>query len=151
MISFWPFGCFFIFNKLRICGPKCWKHVQEIFMQKICQVVYKNLCTHFLHYWFFIKIFMHNYIHMWQMTTTMQMIIIWIIQYVSFKFIPCKFNIWKTTKTKSLRLCPKSGTSPMNMPLTRNVNPLHNYIFNLGFELLHTTIVNQHVKSVLNW
>jgi len=25
---------FFVFVKLKICGPKCWKNVQEIFMQK---------------------------------------------------------------------------------------------------------------------
>jgi hypothetical protein len=45
---------------------------------------------------------MRNYIRMWKITTTMQIIIIWIIKYFSLKFIPCRFYIWKIAKTKSL-------------------------------------------------
>jgi len=45
---------------------------------------------------------MHNYICMWKITTTMQIIIIWIIKYFSLKFIPCRFYIWTIAKTKSL-------------------------------------------------
>jgi hypothetical protein len=39
----------------------------------------------------------------------MQIIIIWIIQYFSLKFIPCKFYIWKIVKTKFLSLVFKKG------------------------------------------
>jgi hypothetical protein len=45
---------------------------------------------------------MPTYICMWKITTTMQIIIIWIIQYFSLKFISCRFYIWKIAKTKSL-------------------------------------------------
>jgi hypothetical protein len=37
-----------------------------------------------------------------KITTTMQIIIIWIIKYFSLKCIPCRFYIWKVAKTKSL-------------------------------------------------
>jgi len=57
----------------------------------------------------FTKIFMHNYIHMWKITTTMKIIIIWIIQYLSLKFIPFKFYVWKIAKTKSLNHVSKKG------------------------------------------
>jgi hypothetical protein len=39
---------------------------------------------------------------MWKITITMKIIIILIIQYLSFKFILFRFYIWKITKTKSL-------------------------------------------------
>jgi len=65
------------------------------------------LCIHFLHFWFFNKVFMHNYTHMWKITITMKMIIIWIIQYLSLKFISFRFCIWKITKTKSFNLVVK--------------------------------------------
>jgi hypothetical protein len=61
----------------------------------------------FFMYFFFTKIFMHNYIRMWKITTTMKHIVIGIIQYLSLKFIPFGFYIWKIVKTKSLSLVVK--------------------------------------------
>jgi hypothetical protein len=90
----------FLFIKLRICGPRCQQHVQEIILPKKCQVVYKNSCTHFSHIWFFTKILIHNYICMWEITTTMKINIIWIIQYFALQIISCRFYIWKVAKTK---------------------------------------------------
>ncbi len=55
----------------------------------------------------FNKIFMHNYIHMWKTTTTMKTIIIWIIQYLSLKFIPFRFCICRIAKTNSLNSMAK--------------------------------------------
>jgi hypothetical protein len=74
---------------------------KNISCKTTCQIVYKGICTHFLHLWFFTKMFMHNYICVWKITTTMQMIIIWIIQYFSLIIIPCKLYIWKIAETKS--------------------------------------------------
>jgi hypothetical protein len=99
----------------------------EFWYKKTCLVVLKILCTHFRHLWFFTKIFMHNYIRMWKITTTMQIIIILIIQYFSLKFIQCRFYIWKITKTKSLSIVSKRGTLIVNMPswiVTINKSPL---------------------------
>ncbi len=45
--------------------------------------------------------------YMWKITTNMKIIIIWIIQYLSFIFIPFIFYIWKIAKTKSLNLVSK--------------------------------------------
>ncbi len=89
MIPFFlSFDWFFVFTRLRI---------------------YSTKCLHFLHFWFFTQIFIHNYICMWKITTTMKIIIILIIQYFSLKFIPFRFYIWKITKTKSLSLVSKKG------------------------------------------
>jgi hypothetical protein len=40
----------------------------------------------------------------------------------SLKFIPCKFYIWKITKTKFLKLVFKKGALIMNMPIYVCVN-----------------------------
>jgi hypothetical protein len=40
-----------------------------------------------------------------------------IIQYLSLKFIPFRFCIWKLAKTKSLSLMAKKGTLIVNMPI----------------------------------
>jgi hypothetical protein len=45
----------------------------------------------------------------------MKMIIIWIIQYLSFKFISFRFYIWKIAKTKSLNHVSKNPTLIVNM------------------------------------
>jgi hypothetical protein len=87
---------------LKICGPNARKMCMKFSCKETCSVVYKNLCIHFSHVWFFNKIFMHNYIHMWKTTTTMKTIILWIIQYLSLKFIAFRFCIWKIAKTKYL-------------------------------------------------
>ncbi len=102
---FFQFGSFFVFIKLRICGPltKCARNFHARKHVKL----HIKLCIHFLCFWFFTKIFMHNYIHMWKITTTIKLIIIWIIQYLSFKFIPFRFYIWNIVKTKSLSLVVK--------------------------------------------
>ncbi len=96
---------FFVFTSLKICGSKCQQNVQKNFMQK----TYIKPCIHFLHFWFFTKIFIHNYIHMWKITTTMKVIKIWIIQYFLLQFIPFKFYMWKIAKKKSLSLVFKKG------------------------------------------
>ncbi len=83
---------------------------------KTRQVVYKNLCIHFMHLWIFTKILMHNYILMWKITTTMKINIIWIIQYFSLKFILGRFCIWKITKKSHWVLCPKVSTPTTNVP-----------------------------------
>jgi hypothetical protein len=83
--------------------------------KKTCEVLYKSF-LHFLHFWFFIKIFMHNYIHMWKITTIMKIIIIWIIQYLSLQFISFRFYIWKIAKIKSLSPVLKKGVLIVNMP-----------------------------------
>jgi len=87
---------------LEFATPSVNKMCRKFSCKKTCKVVYKSLCTYFLHLWFFTKIFMHNYVHMWKITTTMKIIIIWIMQYFSLKFIPFSFYIWKIVKTKSL-------------------------------------------------
>jgi hypothetical protein len=46
-------------------------------------------------------------IHMWKIITTMKIIIIWIIQHLSLKFIPFRFYIWKIGKIKSFSLVIK--------------------------------------------
>jgi len=97
MSFLFPIWLIFEFTRLRICGPNCWKNVQKNVK------LYIKLCIHFLCFWFFTKIFMHNYIHMWKITTTMKLIIIWILQCLSFKFY-----IWKIVKTKSLNLVVKN-------------------------------------------
>jgi hypothetical protein len=94
---FWPFGWFFVFINLKIASPSVDNMCKKFSCEKICHVIYKSLYIHFLHFLFFTKIFMHYYIHMWKITTTMQ-----IIKYFSLKFIRCRFYIWKIAKTKPL-------------------------------------------------
>jgi hypothetical protein len=114
----WPkWGCDTL--GLQLVAPSVGKMCKKFSCQKICQAVNKSLCTHFFHFWFFSKIFMHNYICMWKITTTMKMIIIWIIQYVSLKFIPFKLYIWKIVKTKSLIESYVQKGLNVNMPCLR--------------------------------
>jgi hypothetical protein len=88
---------------LEFVAPNVGKMCIKFSCKETCYVVYKNLCIHFLHFWFFKYIFMHNYIRMWKTTTTtIKNIIIWIIQYFSLKCIPFRFCIWKIAKTKPL-------------------------------------------------
>jgi hypothetical protein len=91
---------------LEFVVPSVGKMWRKFSCKKACQVVYKSLYTHFLHFWFLTKISMHNYICMWQNHHHHENII-WIIQYLSFKFILFKFYIWKIIKTKSLNLMVK--------------------------------------------
>ncbi len=49
---------------LKFVAPNVGNMCRKFSCEKICQVVYKNLCIHFHHFWCFTKIFMHNYIHM---------------------------------------------------------------------------------------
>jgi hypothetical protein len=86
---------FFYSLGLEFVAPSVGKMYGKFSCRETCLVVHKNLCIHFLHFWFFNKIFMHNYIHMWKTTTTMKNIIIWIIQCLSLNFIPFRFCIWK--------------------------------------------------------
>jgi len=75
----------------------------------------------------FTKIFMHNYILMWKITTTMKIIMIWIIQYLSLTFILYRFDIWKITKQSPWIMWSKKGTLIMNMALC-NIKPNPNIV-----------------------
>jgi hypothetical protein len=94
---------------LEFMAPNVGKMCKKFSCNKTYQVVHKNLWIHFLHFWFFTKIFMHNYMRMWKITTNMKIIIIWIIQYLSLKFILLRFYFLKIAKTKSLNLVSKKG------------------------------------------
>ncbi len=79
-------------------------------MQKnMLSYIWKFNMYFFFHFWFFTKIFMHNYICIWKIITTTQIIIIWIIQYFSLKLISFRFYIWKISKIKSLNPMSKNG------------------------------------------
>jgi hypothetical protein len=93
-MNFFIIWLFFVFIKLKMWSPKCKSHVHEIIMQKTCQVIYGNKCTHFLNLWHFTKILMHSYVCMWKITITVSITLSWIMQFFSLKFVINRFFIW---------------------------------------------------------
>jgi hypothetical protein len=116
ILFFLRFGYFLYSLSLKFVTPSVSNMCRKFSCKKTCQVFLKSLCIHFLYFWFFTKIFMHNYIRMWKITTTMKIIIIWIIQYLSLKFIPFRFYIFNIAKIKSLSPMVKKWYLDVNMP-----------------------------------
>jgi hypothetical protein len=89
---FGPFGWFFLLTRLRIC------EVYVICEKYPCKKNVKFSIETYLFIFsiiaFLPKVLMHNYICMWKITTTIWIIIIWIIQILTLKLSPCRFRIW---------------------------------------------------------
>jgi hypothetical protein len=62
MIFFFHLIDFLYSLNLEFVAPSISKMFLKFSCKKTCEVVYKNLCIHFLFFWIFTKIFMHNYI-----------------------------------------------------------------------------------------
>jgi hypothetical protein len=102
---------FFYSLGLEILAPNVSIMGKKHFMQENMLSCIQKLIYSFFAFIIFTKIFMHNKIRMWKITTPMKITIISIIQYYSIKFIPCRFYIWKMIKKMALKPMSKKGYS----------------------------------------
>jgi hypothetical protein len=85
----------------------------------------------FLHFWFFTKIFMHSYIHMWKITTTMKIIIIWIINTFQLNLFHLNSIFRRLKKLNPWVFYPKNGSLILNMSKSITFNDKFSMKFNL--------------------
>ncbi len=96
---FWPFGKNIMFNGFKMSSFRCKSYVKEIILLKnIFGCLLKlilGIFLDFLHFWQQTKILIHNYICMWNITIVTWIILNWITQFFSLKFVSSKCYLQK--------------------------------------------------------